>query len=143
MPEALATDELLASAVERYAAGIAGFAMPAAYSVGRFDGNQLTLGHVNKVGAIRPLPAVILASVCGYIHTSGIFHLSHDNLREAVRRLTPAEAATHTPHPNLWSWRQLLDDAHDDSTFWAFFLATAADDFDGPDVGRFIQQARS
>lgn len=142
MPEAWATDELLGLAIDRYAAGIAGFTMPAAYGVGRFDGDHLTLGHVNTVGEVRPLPAVILAFVCGYVSTSGSFQLSQEQLRDAVTRLAPAEAATHMPHPNLWSWRHLLADARTQSMFCAFFLATVTDQLAGPGAEHFICQAR-
>jgi hypothetical protein len=143
MPEAWATDELLASAVERYAAGIAGFQMPAAYGVGRFDGDHLTLGHVNKLGKVRPLPAVILASICGYVSTSGSFPVSYEDLREATIQLAPAEAATHMPHPNLWTWRQLLADARPQSMFCAYFLADALDQPDWPGGDQFTYLARS
>jgi hypothetical protein len=41
--------------------------------------------------------------------------------------LSPAEAATLMPHPNLWSWRTLLADADPDSSFLAFFLTKPND----------------
>ena len=42
MTETWATDELLASAAQRYSSGIPGFVMPVAYSVGRLDGKTVT-----------------------------------------------------------------------------------------------------
>jgi hypothetical protein len=45
--------------------------------VARLDQDRLTFGHVNALGAVRPLPAVA----------------------QAVTLLTPAEAATHLGHP--------------------------------------------
>jgi hypothetical protein len=68
----------------------------------------------------------VLASVCDYATTTGVYPLSREQLTEAVERLAPAEAATHWAHPNLWSWRELLAEARDDSAFLAFFLADAA-----------------
>jgi hypothetical protein len=121
------TDFDLSSAWERFAAQIPGLVMPVAYGVARKDASGLTFGHVNAPGAVRPLPAVVLATVCGYVATTGVYRLDHERLAEAVERLTPAEAATHMPHPNLWSWRDLLTDAAADSTFLAFFVASADD----------------
>jgi hypothetical protein len=100
---------------------------PAAYGVARVDGELLTFGEVNRVGHIHRLPAAVLASVCGYTSRTATFPLTADQLREAVRRLAPAEAALHWEHPNLWSWRELLDGAVPSSTFVAFFVADPAD----------------
>jgi len=82
---------------------------------------------VNEPGGVHRLPAAVLASVCGYAATSGVFPLTRDQLAEAVERLAPAEAATHWEHPNLWSWRELLADAGPGSEFRAFFLTDPAD----------------
>lgn len=101
---------------------------PAAYGVARLDADRLVLGQVNDVGHIHRLPAVVLASVCGYTSRTATFPLSAADLREAVDRLAPAEAAVHWAHPNLWSWRELLDGATASSTFVAFFVADPADE---------------
>ena len=139
--EAWATDDLLASAVRRFADGIPGYVMPVAYGVARVDGDGVTLGHVNGLGRVRRLPAVVLASVCGYVDSSGNFALTREQLEDAVVRLSPAEAATHMPHPNLWTWRTLLTDADTGSTFHAYFLADASDRIDGPGGKEFGEQA--
>jgi hypothetical protein len=137
VPERWETDEDLAAARERFAAGISGFIHPAAYAVARRDGERLTFGHVNEPGGMHRLPAAVLASVCGYVSTTGVHPLSPEQLSEAVERLAPAEAATHWEHPNLWSWRQLLADARPDSTFLAFFLTDLADPPVDADDARF------
>jgi hypothetical protein len=95
--------------------------------VARLDGERLTFGAVNGVGHIHRLPAAVLASVCGYTARTATFRLGAADLAEAVRRLAPAEAAVHWAHPNLWSWRELLDGAGSASTFVAFFVADPAD----------------
>ena len=41
--------------------------------------------------------------------------------------LAPAEGATHMPHPNLWSWRALLEQAPPSAAFRACFVASATD----------------
>lgn len=135
MAQMWVTDEDLRAAGERYAAGIPGYVAPAAHGVARKDGGALTFGHVNPPGAARPLPAVVMASVCGYVATTGVFPLSRERFAEAVARLTPAEAATHIPHPNLWTWRELLAGGDADSTFLAFYVASAGDPVvDGDDA---------
>lgn len=139
MHEAWVTDDSLRAACQRFAAQIPGFAMPAAYTVARRDSSGLTFGHMNMFGAVRPLPAVVLALVCGYVATTGVFPMNRDQLNAAIQRLTPAEAATHIPHPNLWSWRELLDDAAEDTAFLAIFVASAADPPAGPDDAQFRQ----
>ena len=95
--------------------------------IARLDAGRLTFGEVNDVGYIHRLPATVLASVCGYTARTATFPLSAAQLREAVARLAPAEAALHWEHPNLWSWRALLHDSDDLSTFLAFFVADPTD----------------
>jgi hypothetical protein len=124
--EAWATDEDLAAALERLTSGIPGFVMPAAYGLARMDADALTFGHVNGLGAVRPLPAVVLASVCGYTDSTGVYPMDRCQLATAVDRLSPAEAATHMPHPNLWSWRDLLERA-EPQQYTAFFVADVHD----------------
>jgi hypothetical protein len=127
MPDGWVTDDDLRAAVQRFARQIPGFVMPAAYSVARKDSRGLTFGHVNGFGAVRTLPAVVMASICGYVATTGVFRLDREQYAAAIERLSPAEAATHMPHPNLWSWRSLLNDAERDSHFLATFVADAND----------------
>jgi hypothetical protein len=116
------TDDDLLDARERFARGIPGYVSPAAYSLARRDGEQLTFGHVNDLGGLHRLPAVILASVCGYVDTTGTFPMSQPEVRQAAELLAPAEAAAHHEHPNLWSWRTLLEASTPASRFVAFFL---------------------
>jgi hypothetical protein len=121
------TDEELASARQRFAAAVPGYVPPAAYGVARLDAEGLTFGEVNGVGYTHRLPAVVLATVCGCTSGTATFRLSAEQLREAITLLAPAEAAVHWEHPNLWTWRELLDGGDDSSTFLAFFVADPAD----------------
>ncbi|MFD7658873.1 hypothetical protein ACFV4N_33265, partial [Actinosynnema sp. NPDC059797] len=136
-PETWATDDDLRSARERFIAGIPGYTTPAAYAVARVDDGEPTYGHVNRPGEAGPLPAAVLASVCGYVDTTAVFRLDRDRFAEAVDRLSPADAATHVRHPNLWSWRELLAGAKPDSTFLAFFVASTDDPPVDEDDARF------
>jgi hypothetical protein len=101
--------------------------MPVAYGLARLDASGPCFGHVNAVGAVRPLPATVLASVCGYVSTTATFPLNCADVQRAVQLLTPAEAATHIPHPNLWSWRALLENARPSAEFRACFVANEND----------------
>ena len=101
--------------------------MPAAYSVARFEPTGLRFGHINKIGEVRPLPASVLAYVCGYVSTTGTYRLTRQQFERAIDLLTPAEAATHMEHPNLWSWRELLNSPDSKSDFLACFVADPQD----------------
>jgi hypothetical protein len=103
------TDADLATARQRFAAQIPGFRSPAAYGVARIDAGRLTFGFVNKPDSIHRLPAIALATICGYTFRTGVFPLSLEEFSGAVAALQPAVAATHWDHPNLWSWRRLLE----------------------------------
>ena len=139
MSEAWMTGSDLHSAWERFAAQIPGLVMPVAFGVARRDRSTLTFGHVNAPGAVRQLPAVVLAAACGYVATTGVYQLDRERFAEAAERLAPAEAATHMPHLNLWSWRALLADASADSTFLAFFVAAVDDPPVDQDDAQFRQ----
>ena len=125
--QAWPTEEALIEATERFAAAIPGYRIPAAVGVARRDGDTLTFGHVNPPGAVRPLPAVVLATVAGYADSTGVHRLTRERFAEAVRLATPAEASTHIPHPNLWSWRELLAGGSPASEFLVFFVADVDD----------------
>jgi hypothetical protein len=127
MAEAWVTDDDLVAAHQRLAAAIPGYRMPAAYAAARRDGDQLVFAHINRPGEVRPLPAVVLATVAGYSAASIAVRLRGDAFDRAIRLLEPAEAATHMPHPNLWSWRLIAADASPGSEFVAFFVADVSD----------------
>ena len=133
-PSAWRTDEDLVAA-RRYLAGqIHGYRPPSAYGVARVDGDELVFGHVNEPGGVHRLPADVLATVCGHASGTADNELTAAQLRRAVELLAPTEAAVHREHPNLWSWRGLLQQAGPDARFVAFFVADpddpAADDRD-------------
>ena len=121
------TDADLLAARQRFSNRVPGFKPPVAYSVARLDDGHLTFGHVNDPHSEHRLPAAVLAAFCGYTNRTGTFPLSTEDFSCAVVALTPAEAATHWDHPNLWSWRRLLEQAGPESTFIAFFLTDLDD----------------
>ena len=125
--EAWVSDEDLRNAHDRFAERIPVYRPPAAYGVARRDADGMVFGHVNPPGAVRPLPAVVLATVCGYTNSTTTVRINKDRFQEAIRLLAPAEAAIHMPHPNLWSWRRLLAEAGADAEFFAFFIAKLDD----------------
>jgi hypothetical protein len=121
------TDEELASAVKHFTEKIPGYVTPAAYGVARLDDGNLTFGEVNDVGNTRRLPAVVLAFVCGYSADTATYELSAEQMTEVATLLAPADAAVHMDHPNLWSWRELLEKSNPASTFLAFYLRDLGD----------------
>jgi hypothetical protein len=121
------TDEELASAVKHFTEKIPGYVTPTAYGVARLDDGKLTFGEVNDVGNTRRLPAVILAFVCGYSADTAMYELSAEQLTKAAALLAPAEAAVHMDHPNLRSWRELLEESNPASTFLAFYVRDLGD----------------
>ena len=133
MTESWTTLEDLAAARGRFAAGIPGYEPPKAFGVARVDADGLTFAHVNDVGGIHLLPAVILASVCGHRGGDATYELSAEAFAEVVRRLTPAGACAEIDHPNLWSWEPLLASADEGASFVAIFVA----DPDAPPRDRY------
>ena len=104
-----------------------GYVPPAAYGVARLDPEELTFGE-GRPGGVHPPAAGRGAGVDLRLHVvDGAPPPSAEQLREAVTLLAPAEAALHWEHPNLWSWRELLDGGDESSTFLAFFVADPAD----------------
>ncbi|MDP2286968.1 MAG: hypothetical protein Q8M73_00165 [Actinomycetota bacterium] len=125
--EAWTTDEALAEARTAIAAKIPGYRTPAAYALARMDGSELEFGHINRIGEVRGLPAAALALECGYSDETGVYRMTCNQVAAVLECLAPAEAATHVPHPNIWTWSELLLQAQPDSSFLAFFLADAED----------------
>ena len=134
----VSTDEVRA-AYQRFAAAIEGYAPPVAYSVARCDDAGYTFAHVNDVGGTHALPAVVLATVCGYVSGNAVHTLMRDEFAEAIRLLSPAEACDAYDHPNLWSWRPLLHDSAPDATFAAVFVG----DVSAPSSGEAEDALRS
>jgi hypothetical protein len=79
-----------------------------AFAVGRVAGGGVEFVKVD-VGE-SPLPAVVLATVCGHAGGSGSYLVDSAGLGQAVDLLAPAEACTDVAHPNLYAWRLLSAD---------------------------------
>ena len=124
------TDADLADARKHFIDQMPGFKAPVAYGVARMDEERLSFGYVNHPASRHRLPAVVMALVCGYRRETGVFPLTTDQFSRAISALSPAEAAVHWDHPNLWSWRELLEGARSGSEFLAFYVA----DLDDPPV---------
>jgi len=111
--DAWRTIDDLRAARSRFEAEVSGYVRPAAYGVGIASisrgGTVLDtwFPHVNTDA--HPLPAAVLANVCGYRDATSTFELSVEELVQAVTLLAPAEACEDVDHPNLWTWRALLE----------------------------------
>ncbi|THV36998.1 hypothetical protein [Glycomyces buryatensis] len=122
MNERWETVEEIAAAREGFETALPGWQRPAAFGLGTLDEHgKLEFARVN-VGE-NPLPAVVLATVCGYRNETGSFRLSRKDLTRVIELLSPAEACTAYQHPNLWAWRQLLLNLEMDDEAIAVFIA--------------------
>jgi hypothetical protein len=133
------TVEDIAAARQRFVDAIPGYEFPVAYGVARIEGDHLTFGHVNEVGGTHLLPAVVLATVCGYTAGNATYVLDVETFDRAIASLAPAEACAAYEHPNLWSWRALREGASDEDTFVAVFVSDLA----APPVDHFDAEFRN
>ncbi|MEO8696557.1 MAG: tetrahydrodipicolinate N-succinyltransferase N-terminal domain-containing protein [Acidimicrobiales bacterium] len=92
---------------------IPAYVRPAAYAVGIAtiapDGQILDTRYPVVNTDKHLLPAAVLAQVLGRTSGTETRRLDHTQLQEAVATLAPAEACREVDHPNLASWRVMLD----------------------------------
>ena len=103
----MSRDELFAMR-RSFEDALAGYESPDLYGVGYLDEDAWRFPVTNADGQHR-LPAAVLARVLGYRSGTRTLAMSRKQLVEAVELLAPAEACTEMAHPNLWSWRELLE----------------------------------
>ena len=117
------TPDDLRAARERFTASIPGWVQPVVH------GLVTTIDGVTRVqvvsGLDHRLPAVVLGSAIGRVSGTATFEVTPQQLASAVELLTPAEAALHCPHPNLWTWRRVL--AENPSAIYAVFIDDLSD----------------
>lgn len=98
-------DEVLAARL-RYESAIPGWRCPRLYGLGVRKGHG-DIWFPFICHGDHPLPAAVLATVCGHRSGSASYEMTVDQLDDAIRRLAPAEACTDWDHPNLAAWRQV------------------------------------
>ena len=90
---------------------------------------QRTLDHRGHLGSVGPHASapghacVRVRAQCGH----GDVRVQHGALDEAIRLPFPAEACTLYDHPNLWSWRSLVDSADKGASFVAVVVSDASE----------------
>jgi hypothetical protein len=105
--ERWSTLEQIQEALARHEQRMPGWVRPAAYAVGVVDEQGARFPVVN-VGT-HPLPAVILAEVCGHRRSGNwTYILTVDELEQAIHGLSPALAWVESDHPNLQAWREVV-----------------------------------
>jgi hypothetical protein len=123
--ERWSTLDQIQAALARHERRMPGWIRPDAYAVGVDDGQGTRFPMVN-VGT-HPLPAVILAEVCGHRRSGNwTYILTVTELEQAIGKLTPAEAWPDSDHPNLRTWREIVGEVLarplDDLTIVAVYL---------------------
>lgn len=141
MTERWETVEQIAAARARFIAGIPGWTEPAAYGLGRAaldraGGGRIIFARVNA--GDHPLPAVVLATVCGHRTGSAAYRLDRTTLGRAIELLAPAEACRAYDHPNLAAWRRVYGELPEDGEAVAVFLGDPA----RPDADPYVAQLR-
>ncbi len=132
MSERWATPDEIATARARFEAAIPGWRQPAVYGVGRRVGGDIEFARVNT--SVHRLPAVILATVCGHTTGPASYTIGVDGLDRAIALLSPAEADTSQPHPNLWAGRRVRETLGDTDEVVAVFDEDSSEPTDDPDV---------
>lgn len=124
----------LAAARGRLEEAIPGWRAPAAFAMGIVspasggEGSVIEFPVANSGGGA--LPAVVLATACGHREGTATYELTVDEVARAVELLSPAEAYTEIPHPNMAAWRRILAELRSDGTSTravAVFVADPAD----------------
>jgi hypothetical protein len=101
------TREEVLAARDRYEASLAGYERPARFGVGWSDGPSDAISFPYICEGDHPLPAAVLATVCGHRAGSATYELTLEQLDEAIERLAPAGACAAFDHPNLAAWRDV------------------------------------
>jgi hypothetical protein len=129
MSERWSTPEQITAARLRLESAIPDYQEPTAYGAGRLHGDGVEFFRVNT--SVHRLPAAVLATVCGHVRGSASYLVGLDTFERAIEMLSPAEADTSQPHPNLWAWRQARTSLAENDRIVVVFDAdpsTASDD---------------
>jgi hypothetical protein len=113
------TPEEIASVRERLIARIPGWTLPASYGLAREADGRIEFARANF--GEHPLPAIVLSTVLGHEGGSASYPMDAALLAQAIRLLEPAEVCTAYDHPNLWTWRVVLQDIADGGEAVAVF----------------------
>lgn len=133
----LDTPEKIDAVMAAMAASMPGWVPPAAYGLTLVPMDALGRTSVRfpvvNVGA-HAFPALALAEVTGRRSETATYELSAEQLGHAVDIVAPAEAATMYQHPNLESWRRVLEDlsAAPGGRIFAVFISSLDDPVSSP-----------
>ena len=109
MAEAWRTQEELNTARDTIERTLESYKRPAAFGLGLAtvgpSGATLDTYFPRANAGGNFLPAAVLADVTGYRSGTTSIRLDEATFARAITMLTPAEACTDLPHPNLWGWQ--------------------------------------
>ena len=99
------TREEVLAARDRFEAGLPGWERPARFGVGLQPPSRADVWFPFVCLGDHPLPAAVLATVCGHREGAASYGLERTHLDDAIRLLAPAGACADFDHPNLEAWQ--------------------------------------
>lgn len=135
--ELLDTPEKIDAVMADMVASMPGWVPPVAYGVTLVPvealGTTAVRFPVVNVG-VHGFPALALGEVTGHRAGTATYEVSAVEIGRAVEIVAPAEAAAMYQHPNLNSWRRLLEDLSEapGGRIFAVFIASLDDPVSSP-----------
>jgi hypothetical protein len=130
--ESWETPEEVAAARTQLIARIPGWTLPASYGLARENSGRIEFARANF--GEHALPAVVLATVLRHEGGTAVYRMDAKLLSQAIRLLGPAEVCTAYEHPNLWTWRVVLEQIADGGEAIAVFAYDPETDGEDPAV---------
>lgn len=129
------TPDGLAAIRDHLASNLTDYEPPAAFALGITPASssaEIEFPHVNGPGQSNGLAAVVLATILKHPGGTHTYDVSVPELAAAIEALSPAEACTELPHPNLTAWNQLYAEAESNParSLVAVFIADLHDPVD-------------
>ena len=93
------------AARDRFEQSIPGWQRPARFGIGLLPPGRDDVWLPYVCHGDHPLPAAVLATVCGHRRGAASYELTPHHLDDAIALLAPAGACPDFDHPNLEAWQ--------------------------------------
>ena len=90
---------------DRFERALVGWQRPPRFAVGLQPPGRNDVWFSYVCHGDHPLPAAVLATVCGHRSGAASYELTRQHLDDAIRLLAPAGACADFDHPNLEAWQ--------------------------------------